>query len=68
MIATAGFTSQSIGDHAAGRSAVIEQAIDLRTQRADAIAAAKQAVANAITARGQECGKVEKNAGRASAI
>src|SRR5262245_39209357 len=61
MIATAGFTSQSIGDHAAGRSAAIEQASDLRTQRAEAIAAAKAAVANAITARDQECGKVGEN-------
>src|SRR5262245_21858070 len=55
-IATAGFTWQAIGDHAAGRSAAIEQASDLRTQRADAIATAKAAVANAIVARDQECG------------
>src|SRR5262245_49455694 len=39
----------------------IEQAVDLRTQRAEAIAAAKSAVAQAITARDQECGKVGEN-------
>jgi hypothetical protein len=61
MIATAGFTSTAIGDHAAGRTAVIEQSMDLRTQRAETIAAAKAAVANAVTARDQECGKVGEN-------
>jgi hypothetical protein len=61
MIATAGFTSQAIGDHAAGRGAVIEQASDQRTQRAEAIEVAKAAVATAITARDQECGKVGEN-------
>jgi hypothetical protein len=61
MIATAGFTSQSIGDHAAGRGAAIEQASDHRTQRAEAIEIAKAAVANAMTARDHECGKVGEN-------
>jgi hypothetical protein len=61
MIATAGFTSQLIGDATAARGAVIEQAADLRTQRADAIAIAKMAVASAIAARDQECGKVGPN-------
>jgi hypothetical protein len=45
MIASAGFTATAINDHAAGRGAVIEQVTDLRTQRAEAIAAAKTAVA-----------------------
>ena len=61
MIATAGFTSQLIGDATAARGAVTEQATDLRTQRADAIPIAKVAVANAIAARDQECGKVGPN-------
>src|SRR5262249_12807398 len=54
----AGFTSQSLGDHAAGRLAVIEQAADLRTQRIEAVAAAKMAVAAAMQARDQECAKL----------
>jgi len=61
MISSAGFTSTLIGDAMAARGAVIEQATDLRTQRADAIAVAKAAVAGAITARDQECGKVGPN-------
>jgi hypothetical protein len=60
-IATAGFTSQSLGDFAAGRASAIEAAADLRGQRADKIAAAKLAVTNGITARQQECDKVGPN-------
>src|SRR5262245_5299480 len=57
MIATASFTSTAIGDHAAGRTAVIEQAMDQRSQRAEAVASAKAAGANPIGARGQERGR-----------
>jgi len=61
MIATAGFTSQAIGDVAAGRASVIEQSADLRQQRLEKIASTKMAVASAMMARDQECGKVGPN-------
>jgi len=59
-VATAGFTSQSLGDHAAGRASVIEQAADL-LRNTLSVAAAKMAVASAMQARDQECGKVGPN-------
>src|SRR5690348_2457145 len=60
-IATAGFTSQSIGDFAAGRASVIEAATDQRQQRLEKIASGKMAVAAAMVARDQECGRVGPN-------
>jgi hypothetical protein len=61
VIAIAAFTATSFGDFAAGRASVIETAIDLRQQRVDKIEAARTAVASAITARDQECGRVGDN-------
>ena len=54
-IATAGFTSTSIGDHTAGRASTIEAATDQRQQRLDRIAAAKLAVTTAESDRDAEC-------------
>src|SRR5262249_2987636 len=61
VIPTAADAAQVLADRAAARGAGIVQSADRRPQRLEKIASSKMAVAAAMVARDQECGKVGPN-------